>query len=229
VVDAEEERVLGLPARLALAGGELQHLEEVAVGIAEVERLDAGGPDVPCRQTLRARGRMSHAVLPESRVGVFHVRGDDGDVLKPAVVAAGIHGIGPPTRRQVLRELDALAAQSQSGDACAGPEQAVQQFEPTSRELGGRAGFDLEAEYVDEEAGRSHQIGDGRSDRGHGRHDDVPAVARGLGTRVERCRPQRQRHEKQRARTTRAHLPPPRPPPPPDAPAGDRPRAERWP
>ena len=36
VIDAEEERVAArVPLRLALAGGELQDLEEVAVGIAK--------------------------------------------------------------------------------------------------------------------------------------------------------------------------------------------------
>ena len=52
VIDAQEQLLLRLPARVALARGVGDQLEIVLVGVAEVERDDAAGGRIPVRQAL---------------------------------------------------------------------------------------------------------------------------------------------------------------------------------
>jgi hypothetical protein len=118
VIDAEEQP-LGrlLPPRVALAGWKPDELERVAVGIAEVERADAARVRVPVRKALRLRRHVRDALVVEPLVGPVHVPDDDRHVLEPPVVAVRIGGCGAAPRRQVLRELDVLAAESEADDA----------------------------------------------------------------------------------------------------------------
>jgi len=81
---------LPAPARVALVGRELQDLERVAVGIAEVERLDPARLGIPVRQPLRPGGDLLDLVATEPEVGLLQVAGDDRDVLEPDVVAPGV-------------------------------------------------------------------------------------------------------------------------------------------
>ena len=89
VVDAEKQPAFGcLPLRVAFAGGELQDLERMTVGVLEVERLDSARRDVPIREPLRLGRCVLDLVLSEARIGGIHVGDDDRDVLEPAIVAA---------------------------------------------------------------------------------------------------------------------------------------------
>ena len=88
VVDAEEEAVLRLPARVALAGRELEDLEVMAVGILEVKGLDAAGVRVSGRQGLRPLEAWGDIVLAQAAIDGVHPAGDQRHMLKPEIVAA---------------------------------------------------------------------------------------------------------------------------------------------
>src|SRR6185369_4483947 len=88
VIDTKKQPVFLLPLLIALALGELQNLEPVFVWIAKVECLDAAGVLVPIGQTLWTTRRMFDFVLTQQRVSLVHVARNDGDMLKPTIVAA---------------------------------------------------------------------------------------------------------------------------------------------
>ncbi|MDX1541066.1 MAG: hypothetical protein R3349_06640, partial [Geminicoccaceae bacterium] len=72
-----------MPLRVALAVGEGQDLERIAVRILEVEGLDPAGVRVPVGQALGS-GRGEGDVVPAEPVeGPVHVGDDERDVLEP--------------------------------------------------------------------------------------------------------------------------------------------------
>src|SRR5262249_31336863 len=76
--------------RIALARRKAQDFEEVAVGIAEVERLDAARAGIPIGQTLGLGRGVGDTVCAQMRIRPIHVADDDDDVLEPAIVAPRI-------------------------------------------------------------------------------------------------------------------------------------------
>src|SRR5689334_17748121 len=108
VVDTEKQFVFLLPLLIALACGKLQNLEPVLVRIAKVESLDAARILVPIRRPLWTSRSMFDFVLAQQSVSFVHVAGDDGDVLKPMIVAARIDRNRAAFWCQVLGQLDEL-------------------------------------------------------------------------------------------------------------------------
>src|SRR5262249_36502 len=110
VVDTEKEAVLALPECKTLAGRELDQLERVAVGITKIDRADATGIWVPGRQLLRASRDRGRAAAHYCGIRPTNVGKDDGQMLKPEIVAAGI-----PRHRaaRALNELDPLLTELQ--------------------------------------------------------------------------------------------------------------------
>src|ERR1051325_1110928 len=88
MIDSQKQLVLVLPLLIALAFRKLQNLEPVLIRIAKVESLDAAGVLVPVRQTLWTGRSVFDLVLAQQCVSLIHVAGDDGNVLKPAIVTA---------------------------------------------------------------------------------------------------------------------------------------------
>ncbi len=95
-----------MPLGIAFTIGELQNLHGMFIGVFEVESFDAARVFVPIRQLLRTGGGVLDFILSQNRVGAVHVADDDGDVLKPDVVASGINGNGTALGSQKLQQLD---------------------------------------------------------------------------------------------------------------------------
>src|SRR5712692_1194920 len=133
VVDPQKEPVVGaLPLRSTFTIGELQNLHGMFVGVFEIESLDSARVFVPIRQPLRTRGGVLNFVLPKNRVGAVHVADDDGDVLKPDVVASGINGNGAALGSQKLQKLNGFTSQLQRHNSNARPEYAEEVFDVVS-------------------------------------------------------------------------------------------------
>ena len=81
---------------------------------------------------------MFDFVLAQPLIGLIHVGHDDGDVLKPAIVAAGVHRHRSSFGREILRELDRLASELHPNDSRADPEQPLQPLviEPRHLDIG---------------------------------------------------------------------------------------------
>ena len=114
VVDTEKERVLALPAGIALTSGKLQDFEDVSIGILEVEGSDPSGIRVPVRQPLRRGRGVLHLGGAQAGIGRVHVAHDDGGVLEGVVVAARVLGNATAARSKVLGEFQALGAELQA-------------------------------------------------------------------------------------------------------------------
>ena len=91
-----------MPARITFAGREVDEFQRVAVGIATVKRLDSGCVQIPLRQGLGSGRNRLNVELEQTGAGGLHVRYDDGDMLKPLIVAFRIVRNGPPPGRSVL-------------------------------------------------------------------------------------------------------------------------------
>ncbi len=177
VIDAEEEPPLrALPARVALAGGKLDQLEEVAVRIPEVEGLDPSGGGIPVRQALGARGGVFDAVLAQPGVGPLHVRDRDGDVLEPEVVGPRIRRKGEPPGRQVLGELQELFAEPEPHHPHAQAEDPREPLVVHSRHLA--VGDALESQHLAEEGGGAVGVRDGEAHRRHRGHGGIAGERR---------------------------------------------------
>ena len=99
-----------------LPGGKCRDLEEVPIGIAEVEGADPAGVRVPVGQPLRAGRRVLDAVLAAARAYAFvHVADDDRDVLEDAIVGPHVGRHRPALRRQELGQLDRLRRPGAAG------------------------------------------------------------------------------------------------------------------
>ncbi len=163
MVDAEEQAVCRLPARIALAAREVQHLEVVAVGIAEIERRDSARVLVPRGQGLRAGRGVRDAVRAQRRVRAVHVAHDDRDVLEPAVVAARVRRDRAALGREELPQLEGLGPEREPRDAHARAEYAIDVLEVRPLLLPFRGS--REAEHVDVEANGAIEVADRHADR----------------------------------------------------------------
>src|SRR5215813_14876156 len=127
VVNSQTEIVAGaMPFGQSLTFRKGENFQKVIIGITEVESFNAGGIAVPCRQRLWTAAGMLHAVLTQPGIGRIHIARNDGDVLKPAIVAARIGGHRSAFRRQKFGEFDLFLAQAKPGHADAQPENAFQ-------------------------------------------------------------------------------------------------------
>src|SRR5437016_1923737 len=106
-----------MPLGIALAGGEGQNFQRMAVRVAKIKCADAAGVLVPIGQSLRAWRSVLYFVPAQPSVRAVHIPDDQRYVLKPAIVAARIGRRGTAFRRQVLGKLDELIAETQSGGA----------------------------------------------------------------------------------------------------------------
>src|SRR6266852_6028037 len=131
-----------MPLGIAFTLGELQNLHGMFIGVFEVESFDAARVFVPIRQSLRTGGGVLDFILSQNRVGAVHVADDDGDVLKPHVVASGIYGNGAALGSQKLQKLDGFASQLQCYDSHARPEYAKEVLDLVSRNLSVRHLFE---------------------------------------------------------------------------------------
>ena len=86
------------------------------IGILEVERPDPARVGVPVGQPLRLGRGALDAVPLQPQMGLVDVVHDDRDVLEPAVVASSVGRQWPAARRDVLDEVDGLAAEPEAGD-----------------------------------------------------------------------------------------------------------------
>src|SRR5215472_662883 len=129
VVDSEK-KVAGrsMPFRCALIRRELQNFERMAVRVREIERANAGSRFDVLWKSLWPRRSVLHLVLSQPSVSFVHVACNDGDMLKPAVVAAGVWRHRPSFRRQIFSELDELGSQSHADNTHAQAKYAFKMF-----------------------------------------------------------------------------------------------------
>src|SRR5271165_1222057 len=91
VIDTEEESAARfVPLGRSLVLGKFQNLHGMLVGILEIERLDARGVFIPIGQSLWSGRSVLDAIFTQHPIGPVHVADDDGNVLKPKIVAARI-------------------------------------------------------------------------------------------------------------------------------------------
>ncbi len=93
-----------------------------------------------------------------ARIGLVHVRHDDRDVLKPAIVAARIHRNWPSLRRQVFGEFDGFVAKFHPDDSRPQPEEALQPFVTWAGDF--NIGYFLKRQNPGEEVDRAIHIAD---------------------------------------------------------------------
>ncbi len=77
-----------VPFRGALAGWKLQDFERVPVGIFEVESPNSRRRLDVLWKGLRTSRGVLNLIAAQQSVSPIHIRGDDGDMLKPAIIAA---------------------------------------------------------------------------------------------------------------------------------------------
>src|SRR5262245_6674158 len=98
------------------------------IRVFKVERHDAAGVLVPIRQCLRARGCMLDFVRSQPPISAIHVRNNDGDMLKPSIIASGIHWHRPALRREIFRELDGFLSELHPNDSSTKAKETLQSF-----------------------------------------------------------------------------------------------------
>src|SRR5689334_22288753 len=100
-----------MPFGASLVWRERQNLQEVAVRIAKIKRLDPAGILVPVGQTLWAGRGVLDLVRSQMLIGALHITGDDRVVLEPAIVRPGIFWGRPSLGCKELGQLDKFLAQ----------------------------------------------------------------------------------------------------------------------
>ena len=127
VVNSQKERVFSLPPGVAFSRRKPQNLQVMVIRVAEIKGFDAGGGLVPFGNRLRAGGRVTHPVLTQVLVGPVHITDNNGNVLKPAVVAAGVQRDGAsPLGSEIFGQQEYLPAQLQSDHSHAQSEKPLQ-------------------------------------------------------------------------------------------------------
>ncbi len=141
----------------------------MAIGIAEVKRLDASSRLVPFRQSLRSGGGVLHSVLAQPPVRPIHVAHDDRNVLEPPIIAAGINRDRPALWRQVVGQLDELVAQPHADDAHPQAENALELLVLTSGDFD--VGHLFERQHVAVEGHGTVHVRDSHADGIHSGHE----------------------------------------------------------
>ena len=195
MIDTEEEsRARFVPLPCALVFGEFQNLHGMPVGILEIERLDTRGVFVPIRQSLRPGRSVLDAIFPQHPIGPVHVAHDDGNVLKPKIVAAGIIRNRAAARSKKLNEFDRLIAQFHPDDADTRTKHSEQMLHVCACDLRVRSLF--ECEHARVKIDRAVHISNGhlnwpdRDDLGGGRE-----IALRLSLALSPCRSIRDRKD----------------------------------
>src|SRR4051794_2872436 len=99
-----------MPFLIALVRWERKEFQCMAVGILEIEGANARGSFVPLRYGLWARRRELNSVLPKPCICLVHIANDDGDMLKPQIIASRIGGDRPSSWRKILSQFQLLVA-----------------------------------------------------------------------------------------------------------------------
>src|SRR6516165_813506 len=103
MVDAEKDSVArAMPFGVASSYWKPQDFGGMFVWVLEVKGLNSTGIFVPVRQALRPRRSELDLVLPQDPIGAVHIADDDGDVLKPEIIAARIYGNRPASGSEKL-------------------------------------------------------------------------------------------------------------------------------
>src|SRR6516164_1856591 len=111
MINPEKKVARGLmPFRGAFVRRELQNFKWMAVRVLEIKRPNTGSRSDILWESLRPSRCVRHLIVAQPCISAVHVTRYDGDVLKPAVVAAGIGRHKPPFWRQILSELDELVS-----------------------------------------------------------------------------------------------------------------------
>src|SRR5215831_13135823 len=107
-----EKKVAGglMPFRGAFVRRELQNFKWMPVRVLEIKRPNTGSRSDVLWESLWSSRCVRHLILAQPCISAVHVTCYDGDVLKRAVVAAGIGWHKVPFRRQILGELDELGS-----------------------------------------------------------------------------------------------------------------------
>ena len=105
---------------------------------------------------------MLHFVLPQPRIGLVHIAHDDRDVLKPAIIAAGIDRNRPTLGREIFSELNVFIAQLHANHTHSQPKYAFEMFVILSGQFNVR--YFLECEHLRIEVNRTVHVRDGDSD-----------------------------------------------------------------
>src|SRR6266446_2425965 len=122
-----------MPPGIAFTLRELQNLYGMFIGVFEVESFDAARIFVPIRQPLWAGGGVFDFVLSQKRVRAIHIADNDGDVLKPDIVASRINGNGTAFGSQKLQKLNGFPSQLQGHNSNARTKYAKEVFDVVSR------------------------------------------------------------------------------------------------
>src|SRR6185369_5056611 len=92
VIDSEEELVVSmLPFRVAFPFGELQDFKRMLIWILEIKGFDTGRVLVPHRENLGTSRGMFDLIFSKPGISLFHIAGNDRNVLEPVVVATRVH------------------------------------------------------------------------------------------------------------------------------------------
>src|SRR6266478_7049991 len=148
------------------------------VRVLKIEGRDAGSVLVPVRKPLRPGRSVLNFVLPQPGVRLVHIADNDGDVLKPAIVAARIDGDWSTFRRQVFCELDELVAEPHSYYAHSQPEYPFEVLVALPGDLGVR--YLLERQHFGIEIHSAIHVGDGDADRVYAVHQSRMLLGNGL-------------------------------------------------
>src|SRR5688572_13863826 len=125
VIDPKEQLLFLLPFLITFVGRKLKDLKPVFVRVAKVKGFDAPGVSVPIGQTLWTSRSMFDFVFTQQRVSFVHVAGDDGNMLKPTIIAARINRNRTTSRSEVLSQFNKLFAQLHSHHAHAETKDAL--------------------------------------------------------------------------------------------------------
>ncbi len=104
VIDPAKKGTPAMPARFAFVSRERNQLEEMAVRVAEVERADLSGIEIPIGQGLHAGGNDLRVVTLKLRISGIDIGNDDGDVLKRLVVRRKIARNGTALRLGMAKD-----------------------------------------------------------------------------------------------------------------------------
>src|SRR6266496_1002880 len=100
-----------MPLPVTLSYRELQDLQRMAIRVFEVECANSGSVLVPLWQALRRQRCGLDMICLQDRVRAIQVAHDDGDMLKPEIIAAGVARRRPALRIFVLHQVDGLVSQ----------------------------------------------------------------------------------------------------------------------
>src|SRR5215469_12402614 len=112
-----------------------QDFDGMFVWVLEVKRLNSPGIFVPVGQALRSRRSELDSVLEQNLIGAVHIADNNGDVLKPEIIAARIRGNRPASRSEKLRQLNRLITEFHFNQSHSRPKHAEEVFHFITRDF----------------------------------------------------------------------------------------------